>query len=97
MNHAHPEIRYRDILNGLNRLDRFVVQTMFVQGAVDNTGDADIADWIMMLNDFQPRWVQIYSLDRGSANQELAKVSRSRLNEIAQRAREDTKLSIEVY
>jgi wyosine [tRNA(Phe)-imidazoG37] synthetase (radical SAM superfamily) len=97
MNHAHSSIDYDEIVTGLGKLDRFVLQSMFLDGDINNTGAQHISDWISMLKSLQPMWVQVYSLDRGTASRHLQRVPRARLEQIAEQAHQATKLQIEVY
>jgi wyosine [tRNA(Phe)-imidazoG37] synthetase (radical SAM superfamily) len=97
LNHAAAPITLQSIVDGLKTLDRFAVQTMFVQGAVDNSTDAEVESWLERLRDLKPLWVQIYSLDRGTASPALRKVPFQRLVEIANSATRQTGLQVEVY
>jgi wyosine [tRNA(Phe)-imidazoG37] synthetase (radical SAM superfamily) len=97
MNHGVPPITLRSIVDGLLSLERFVIQSMFVRGRVDNSTDREVKSWINRLKELHPLGVQIYSLDRGTANEKLQKVERQRLEEIARQATELTGLKIDVF
>lgn len=92
----HP-VTYQNVIEGLKSLKRYVIQTMFVGGHIDNSSDTEVQSWIGQLKDLTPEWVQIYSIDRGTADDKLKKIEQSRLNEIAKMAKEKTGLSVEVY
>ncbi|MBI4576863.1 MAG: radical SAM protein [Planctomycetes bacterium] len=74
-----------------------IVQAMFLRGAVDNTGEAEVEAWIDRLARIHPRLTQIYSLDRIPPAPRLEQVPREALEAIARRARERTGLEVEVY
>jgi wyosine [tRNA(Phe)-imidazoG37] synthetase (radical SAM superfamily) len=97
INHGAPPLTLQTIVDGLKSLKRLVIQTMFVAGRVNNSRDWEVRSWMHRLEELQPLWVQIYSLDRGAANDRLEKVPRERLEEIAQKVMETTGLRVEVF
>ncbi|MBN1516291.1 radical SAM protein [Candidatus Sumerlaeota bacterium] len=72
----------------IQKLSRVVLQCMFVQGRVDNTGDEEVAAWLERVKRIQPLSVQIYSLDRKAADYRLEPVPRETLERIAERVRQ---------
>ena len=72
-----------------------VIQSLFVTGSYDNTSDAQIEKWIRLVAYAQPREVQVYSIDRSTADPGLRKVSPAKLHEIALRLEQAT--GIEAY
>jgi wyosine [tRNA(Phe)-imidazoG37] synthetase (radical SAM superfamily) len=97
MNHGMPPVTLEGIVAGLKSLNKFVIQTMFVRGKIDNSSDWEVKSWIKRLEELKPLWVQIYTLDRGAASEQLERVELSRLNEIAQMAEAITGVQVEVY
>ncbi len=97
INRGKAPITFDSIVSGLQRLESYYLQTLFVQGPVDNSSDVEVASWIETLLKLAPLAVQIYSLDRGSANSHLQAVARPRLEQIADLAASVTSLKIEVY
>jgi len=97
VNHGKPPVRYNDIVAGLRQLRMIVIQSMFVQGAIDNSTDSEVASWIETLKGLSPSQVQVYTLDRKPANGKLKKVSRERLQEIAGRAEQATSIQVGVF
>ena len=79
------------------QLPRVVVQTLFVRGVVDNTGDVEIEKWIERVGHIHPQSVQIYSLDRKPAEAGLIAVPRPDLEHIAERLASGTQLPVVVY
>ena len=97
MNHGPAPVTFDKIFDGLKSLSDITIQTMFVRGKGDNSTDQEVKSWINRLEEINPLWVQIYSLDRGTASDQLERVEPARLQEIANMAKEMTGLLIEVY
>jgi wyosine [tRNA(Phe)-imidazoG37] synthetase (radical SAM superfamily) len=81
------------ITSGARKLKDITVQSMFVQGVVDNTALEDIEEWLEIVGIVQPRGVQIYTLDRIPAIPGLKKADEDTLYTIASRLKR--KLQIE--
>lgn len=97
INHGGSEVSFHSVVDGIKSMRRFVIQTMFVRGAVDNSTDIEVDSWIKTIHELNPLWIQIYTLDRAPAGEMLRKVTQPRLKQIAQRAEKKTGISIEVY
>ncbi|MFC1938715.1 radical SAM protein [Chloroflexota bacterium] len=93
---CHNDIDYDAIVNGLKSLKNVSLQTMFVDGAIQNTGNIEIDEWKDRVGEIQPIKVQIYSLHRPPAASGLLEVPRERLNEIATQTERATGVRIEV-
>jgi wyosine [tRNA(Phe)-imidazoG37] synthetase (radical SAM superfamily) len=78
-------LRVDTIIQGLQRLDGIVLQSMFVRssGKLDNTTTAAIRSWLDAVVRIRPLAVHIYSLHRGPASRRLRAVPRSDLDAIA--------------
>jgi wyosine [tRNA(Phe)-imidazoG37] synthetase (radical SAM superfamily) len=82
-------VEFHRMLEGLGALGkRAILQSMFVTGGVDNSGDDEVSAWVGRLRAIGPRFVQIYTLDRGPADGGLLPVSADRLRAIAAAAQE---------
>lgn len=81
-------VRLDEIQRGIQALPRVVIQAMFVTGAVDNTGPAQLSAWLERLRALAPASVQVTTIDRGTAMSGLLPVPARRLEEIAGRVRE---------
>jgi wyosine [tRNA(Phe)-imidazoG37] synthetase (radical SAM superfamily) len=79
--------RLPEVLEGMRTLGDVTIQSMFVWGSVDNTGGADVEDWVRCLGVVKPVEVQVYTLDRFPADPGLRRVPKARLEAIAERAR----------
>ncbi|MCX8036564.1 MAG: radical SAM protein [Candidatus Sumerlaeia bacterium] len=85
------------ITEAASGIPRVIVQTLFVRGAVDNTADGEVRAWMDRIRRIAPRGVQIYSLDRRPAQAGLVAVPRADLEQIAERLRQQARLSVDVY
>lgn len=68
----------------------FILQTMFLRGnhngkIVDNTTEEEIAAWLDVVRETQPKEVMIYTIDRETPEKNLEKVSLEELNKIGKR------------
>jgi wyosine [tRNA(Phe)-imidazoG37] synthetase (radical SAM superfamily) len=97
LNRPAEGIRLQDVVENLRRLDDIVVQSVFVQGRVDNTAEGEVEQWIGKLCSIKPREVQIYSIDRPSADEGLTLVGGEDLNRIAGRAEKACGISVKVF
>ena len=90
------EVDYRTILDGLQSLKNVTLQTMFVDGKIQNVEDREIGRWIERVSEIKPVAAQIYSLHRPPAESFLREVSAERLQEIATQTEEVTGVPVEV-
>ena len=96
INRPRREVDYRAILNGLKSLEKVTLQTMFVDGAIQNIGDQELSEWMERVGEIQPVKAQIYSLHRPPAESSLREVPAEKLEEIAARAEKATGVPVEV-
>ena len=73
--------------------DRCVIQTMFMKGSynglsIDNTAEEFVAPWLDTIAEIRPREVMIYTIDRETPAQSLAKATPAELDSIADRIRQ---------
>jgi wyosine [tRNA(Phe)-imidazoG37] synthetase (radical SAM superfamily) len=83
-----PGISIRTVVDALKSLPRIIVQAMFVRdvdGIVDNTGEAALAEWLDAIEAIQPGRVEIYTVDRAPAMPDLRSVPPRHLKAIAAR------------
>ncbi len=85
------------IFEGLKRLGNIVLQSMFIQGSYDNTGQTHVNAWIEAVRMIKPRSVQVYTVDRGTAAEGVLEVPRERLQQIADQLAAATGIPSEVY
>ena len=85
------------MVDGLRTLPGIVLQSMFIRGRHDNTGEPHIRAWIEAVGSIRPRSVQVYTVDRGTAADGITEVPRDALQEIADRLITATGIPAEVY
>ena len=86
VNRPHKNVKYQDVIQSLKNLGDIVIQSVLVNGEISNVGDEEIEEWIERLAYIKPGEVQIYSIDRPSADQTLRLVEREKLEDIARKA-----------
>lgn len=83
--------RVADVIEGMKLFDgQCIVQTMILRGQhngsiIDNTTDNEIEALINACKEIAPREVMLYSIDRKTPAENLVKVQRDELEQIAQR------------
>ena len=80
------------ILVGAKYLKDYIVQTMFVEGTVDNTSGDAIDDWIELIAVLKPKQVLIQGMSRPGAIHGLVRCSEDKLFAIASRLERKTGL-----
>lgn len=89
-------VDYETIVDNLKSLDNVTIQTMFVDGTMQNVGKNEVNEWCDRIGKIEPLKVQIYSLHRPPAASKLREVSEDRLKEIAIQTEEATGVTVEV-
>ncbi len=85
------------MIASLRSVPDIMLQSMFIQGAYDNTDERHIRTWIEMVGSIKPRLVHVYTVDRGTAAEGIEEVPRAKLQEIADRLISATGIPAEVY
>lgn len=85
VNEPRRKLCLADLVEGIRKLQNITIQTMFINGRIDNTADEEIEAWIDHIQTIRPSAVQIYTLDRVPADESLTPVSNKRLTEISKR------------
>jgi len=86
LNRPARGISFDHVVAGLKEMGpRAVLQSMFVNGRVDNTTEENVDAWVEVVSSIKPRSVQVFTLDRGPADPGLRSVPMERLEEIAGR------------
>ena len=86
VNRPHKNVKYDEVIQSLKNLGDIVIQSVLVNGELSNIGNGETEEWIERLDYIKPREVQIYSIDRPSADQTLRLVEKEELEGIAQMA-----------
>ena len=74
---------FRAMVDALRTLPDIVLQSMFIQGAYDNTDAPHLQAWIEAVGAIKPRSVHVYTVDRGTAASGIIGVPRGTLQAIA--------------
>ena len=91
------QVDFRAMLEGLRALPAITLQSMFIQGAYDNTEEAHLRSWVERVGDIRPQGVQVYTVDRGTAAEGITEVPRATLQAIADRLTAATGIPAEVF
>jgi wyosine [tRNA(Phe)-imidazoG37] synthetase (radical SAM superfamily) len=97
VNLPHPPFDLNRMIAHIRALTDCIIQTIFVQGRVDNTTDQAVAAWIERVAEIRPLAVQLYTLDRIPADRRLQPAPRARLQAIALWCQEATGVACEIY
>lgn len=98
LNRPALEIDFEEIVSNLAAFNGNVtIQTLFVEGGIDNTKDCELKSYIQKLRVIKPKLIQIYSLDRPPAYKKLEKVSQRKLIQIKNLLIRELNLNIVVY
>jgi len=95
VNRPCPEVNYQAIVDGLKSLEKVTIQTMFIDGSVQNIGRREVDAWLERLKEIAPVYAQIYSLHRPPASSSLKEVPPETLHEIARRAEREAGVRVE--
>lgn len=71
------QITFTELVEGLKKIENLHIQSIKFEGEVENTG-ADLREWIEVIEEIQPEFVQVYNLDR-PASLDLQKTSDDKL------------------
>ena len=97
INAPAPPFHLEEIISGLKQLGDLTLQSLFVQGRVNNTDPDSVAIWIEKVKEIHPTLVQGYSLARVPADRRIRKVDLPTLRRIAERVRREAGVEAEVY
>lgn len=97
LNRPAGKLCVTELARRISMMPEIVIQSMFVQGPVDNTRPGHIKIWADWLKKISPAGVQIYSLDREPAMSWVRAVPREKLNAIARYVQDETGIPAKVY
>jgi wyosine [tRNA(Phe)-imidazoG37] synthetase (radical SAM superfamily) len=96
VNLPHGKVSLDHLVGWLREFPAPIVQTMFVRGSADNTGDAEIEAWLETLEKIRPSRIDLYSLDRPTPDPDLVRVPKADLEGIAKQARDRLGIPVNV-
>ena len=85
INRPDSSVHFDDIVAALSQVERFYVQTVFIDGKPSNTTEEELSAYIQLLAKLRPQEAHIYSIERPVPDKGIARVSPERLEEIAAR------------
>jgi wyosine [tRNA(Phe)-imidazoG37] synthetase (radical SAM superfamily) len=97
LNRPQAQIRLEKVVENLKKVKDIIIQSIFVEGGVDNTEEREVNEWIERIKYIKPKEVQIYSIDRPTADSGLTLVTKDKLSQIAKKAQEVTGISVKVF
>jgi len=97
INRPCKQVSYAAILKSLRFMENITLQTMFIEGTIQNTGEREIEAWVERIGELKPASVQIYTLRRPAADSSLRSVTEEKLNRIAYYAEEKTRVPVGAY
>jgi wyosine [tRNA(Phe)-imidazoG37] synthetase (radical SAM superfamily) len=97
LNRPHSKVRFEKVVENLKKVEDIIIQSLFAEGGTDNTSESEVDEWIGKLKYIKPKEVQIYSIDRPTADSGLTLVSKDKLNKIAKKAQEATGIPVKVF
>ena len=92
MNTPLARVNLQKILGGIRLLKDVSIQAMFCKGSIDNTGNADIDDWIEVMGLLRPKAIHIQSLSRAPHTAGLIRCDEDTLHTIASKLERRTGL-----
>jgi wyosine [tRNA(Phe)-imidazoG37] synthetase (radical SAM superfamily) len=85
------------ILGGAKKLTDCTVQSLFVQGRIDNTLPDLVDEWIEVVGILKPKSVQLMTIERPPVDDLLKKVEEDTLYSIAHKLKKRTQLEANVH
>ncbi len=97
VNRPFTTLSWGDVIQGLSDLPNVVLQSMFVTGKVDNTGEKAVDDWIEAVRCIRPSEVQIYTVDRMPQDAGILPADEKKLKTISDKLKAKTHIQSTVY
>lgn len=88
---------FGDVMEGLCNLPDVTIQSMFVTGEADNTGERVVNDWIQAVRCIKPIEVQIYTVERTPQEIGILPVDEEKLKIISKELTMKTQIKSTVY
>jgi wyosine [tRNA(Phe)-imidazoG37] synthetase (radical SAM superfamily) len=71
------------VITGIRSMKDVTIQSMFCQGAIDNTKPQDIEEWLEVIAMLKPASVQIQGVSRAPTNEAIIRCDEDTLHTIA--------------
>ena len=89
INRGSENINILQIVENLKKFNgKLIIQTLFLKGkykedTIDNSTDDEVTIWLKYIAEIKPEYVMIYPIDRATPADNLVKIGRKKLEEIA--------------
>jgi wyosine [tRNA(Phe)-imidazoG37] synthetase (radical SAM superfamily) len=89
INRGSENINILQIVENLKKFNgKLIIQTLFLKGkykedTIDNSTDDEVSIWLKHIAEIKPEYVMIYPIDRATPADNLEKIERKKLEEIA--------------
>lgn len=97
INRPPPGVTLAAVLDGLSQVPNLVLQSLFLDGVVQNVRGRPYQAWLEAVERIRPKEVQIYSLDRPTPERGLQEVCLEELTRIAREVFERTAIPAQAY
>jgi wyosine [tRNA(Phe)-imidazoG37] synthetase (radical SAM superfamily) len=97
INRPCEDVKFEDIAENLKSLNDFILQTIFLDGEINNISESEINEWIRKIAYLKPKEVQIYTCDRPQAKKGLVKVTKEKMQKFASQAQTATGIKVQVF
>ncbi len=85
------------IISSCRKIDNLVIQSIFVNGVVDNTTDSEVEEWIESISLIEPKEVQLYTLTDAAQVPGVEKADENRIYYIASILERKKKIKTSVF
>ena len=97
LNRPAKKLSVGELCRRISMTGEFVIQSMFVQGPLDNTLRSEVEAWTNRIAELKPMSVQIYSLDQAPSKTWVRRVPREKLDAIAEHVQYTTGIPVHVF
>lgn len=85
------------LISNIRKLKGVILQSMFVEGAINNTANEDIEEWIEAVGMIKPDLVHIYSINQPTATAGILRPEEDTLYTIAAKLEKRTRIKWKVF
>jgi len=97
INSPLTRLNIKKLINGCSELKDLTLQSLFLQGKIDNSIPNEVDDWIEVVGMIKPKAVQLCTLEWIPPTSGLRQVPKQRLKEIAELLTKRTQITAQVF
>jgi len=91
-------VGFDDIITGLKEVSDFVIQSLFFHSdKIDNTLEENLSPWLDIISNIKPNFVQIYTIDRGTAEDGIKPATKEELERIVNNVKKRVSINAILY